>query len=81
MIKIRENEVYKVEVVMVAGREVHKLKTYTDKGFPVLQRELKAATIGVKPYWIEYKYNPRALIAPPGPNLRELLFKAKRMDI
>ena len=44
-------------MVLSKGRPTHHLKTYQEKGLPILAREKKAQKMGVESVWIEYKYD------------------------
>ena len=74
------NDAYVVDLVLSKEKPSHHLKTYLEKGLPILGREKKAQSLGVESAWIEYKYDQNALIAGPLPNLKERLFKAKKVD-
>lgn len=76
-----ENEIYRIEMMLVNGRPSYKIKTFKDKGAVIMERELRAKYLGTEPLWIEYKYDPRCLISTNNISIKDLLFKVKPMDI
>lgn len=34
----------------------------------------------MQPYWVQYKYDPNTLMGPVGLCLRDLLFRARKID-
>jgi hypothetical protein len=49
---IGQNEVYTVELVLSKDKKSYRLKTYSEKGIPILHREQKARSLGVESVWI-----------------------------
>ena len=46
-----------------------------------MAREAKAKTIGAISIWMEYNYDPKCLVTGLGLSLKDLLFRAKRVDM
>ena len=64
------NDAYTIDLILNKDKPSHHLKTYSEKGLPILAREKKAQSLGVKSVWIEYKYDQNALITGPYPNIK-----------
>jgi hypothetical protein len=41
-----ENEIYRIEMMLVNGRPSYKIKTFKEKGAVIMERELRAKTLG-----------------------------------
>ena len=76
-----ENEAYVVELVCSNGRGKYHLKSYYEGGMTLLARERKAQLMGVPQIWIDYKYSQSAQIRGSNLSLKDLLFRAKRIDL
>ena len=79
-----ENEAYRIELMKSkdkGSKGSYHLKTYYEKGTPILIREKKAQQLGVESVWMEYKYDQRAMVKGPSCSLKDMLYKAKRIDL
>ena len=80
-VQLFDNEIYSVDMVLVKGRLSHRLKHYKEKGQEILNREMRAIRLDLSTIWQEYRYDSTALISAPVRPIKDLLFKAKRVDL